>query len=154
MVLKSAAVKLKRGQIVWITKLRKFGEVLSVVGSRVEIQLGVFRTQVALADISTDRVPKPGHLLKPSRKESGKRSRASKASVEVDLHGLRVEEALRELDRAVNRAIVEDWESLRVVHGLGTGRVKAAVHAHLAGLSVVASFKLESTNPGVTIVYF
>jgi DNA mismatch repair protein MutS2 len=71
----------------------------------------------------------------------------------VDLHGLTVEEALARLDDELDRAILNGADRLEVVHGKGTGRVKHAVHRHLASLSAVSAFKLDPHNAGVTWVY-
>ena len=44
---------------------------------------------------------------------------------------MRVEEALREVDRFVDRAIVHGTPRLRIVHGIGTGRLMDAIRHHL-----------------------
>ena len=51
--------------------------------------------------------------------------------VEVDLRGLRVEEALERLDVALDLAAAEGRDEMRVIHGIGTGALKRAVREHL-----------------------
>lgn len=51
--------------------------------------------------------------------------------VEVDLRGLRVEEALERLDVALDLAAAEGRDEMRVIHGIGTGALKRAVRDHL-----------------------
>jgi DNA mismatch repair protein MutS2 len=65
-----------------------------------------------------------------------------------------VEEALRLVEARLNEALLKEIDSLEIIHGLGTGRLKAAVHKYLSALSVVKHFKLDETNPGTTWVYF
>jgi DNA mismatch repair protein MutS2 len=72
----------------------------------------------------------------------------------LDLHGLRVEEALALVDEEINRSLLRDADALEIVHGRGTGRIRSALHRHLASMKVVAAFRLDSSNPGVTWVYF
>ena len=72
----------------------------------------------------------------------------------LDLHGLRVEEALARVDDEINRALLQGADRLEIVHGRGTGRIKHALHRHLASVSVVAAFRLDARNPGVTWVHF
>ena len=72
----------------------------------------------------------------------------------VDLHGLTVEDALRVLEKAMDRAIIEGHARMEVVHGIGSGRVRQAVHTYLKGLSIIESFRVDDLNPGVTWVYF
>lgn len=75
-------------------------------------------------------------------------------AVRVDLHGLRVEEAIARVVDEIDRALLRGADRLEVVHGKGSGRVKEALHRHLASMPVVAAFKLDGRNPGVTWVYF
>lgn len=72
----------------------------------------------------------------------------------LDLHGLTVEEAMAKVTHAIDRAIIEDIERLRILHGVGTGRIMDALHKYLKTLDVVAEFKLDQSNRGVTWVYF
>jgi DNA mismatch repair protein MutS2 len=71
----------------------------------------------------------------------------------VDLHGLTVEEALARLMDEIERTIDRGADRVEVVHGKGSGRVKHAVHRRLASMPVVASFKLDERNTGVTWVF-
>ncbi|HUE85826.1 MAG TPA: Smr/MutS family protein [Vicinamibacterales bacterium] len=72
----------------------------------------------------------------------------------LDLHGKTVAEARDALEAFVNEALLENRAHVRVIHGRGGGRVKAAVHQYLHGVSAVASFRVDPQNPGVTVVTF
>lgn len=76
-----------------------------------------------------------------------------KAASELDLHGCTVAEALEMLDNWLSRSAVSGCENLKVVHGIGTGKLKAAVHKRLSELKVVRNFKISLNNPGATDVY-
>jgi dsDNA-specific endonuclease/ATPase MutS2 len=41
-----------------------------------------------------------------------------------------------------------------VVHGKGSGRLREALHRHLASMTVVVAFRLDPRNPGVTWIHF
>lgn len=71
----------------------------------------------------------------------------------IDLHGLRVQEAQERLLDTLNKCILDDIDQLRVIHGLGTGKVKAAVYEILKDSRHVKDFRIEMGNPGVTVVY-
>jgi DNA-nicking Smr family endonuclease len=71
----------------------------------------------------------------------------------VDLHGLTVEEALAKVIEAIDRALQQNADRLEVLHGKGTGRIREALHRELASIPVVAAFKLDPKNPGVTWIY-
>ena len=72
-----------------------------------------------------------------------------------DLRGLRVDEALAELARALDRAALSSRAQLGIVHGIGTGALRDAVRRHLADSPYVARFAAaapEGGGEGVTEV--
>lgn len=77
---------------------------------------------------------------------------ASHVATSLDLHGMRVEEAVVALDTFLNDALLAGHAEVRVIHGRSGGRLKAAVHARLKQLPVVRAFRLDPANAGVTIV--
>ncbi len=70
---------------------------------------------------------------------------------ELNVRGMRVEEALREVDRFVDRAIVHGTQKLRIVHGIGTGRLMDAIRHRLLETPHI-EVKGDEGNSGVTIV--
>lgn len=78
--------------------------------------------------------------------------RASSGSASLDLHGKTVEETIEALDVFLNDALLDGRDELRVIHGRGGGRLKAAVHKRLGQHASVRAFRLDPANPGVTIV--
>jgi DNA mismatch repair protein MutS2 len=70
----------------------------------------------------------------------------------LDLHGKTVLEALDALDSFINDALLEGGDDVQVIHGRGGGKLKAAVHGRLRQLPSVRAFRLDPTNPGVTMV--
>ena len=74
---------------------------------------------------------------------------------EINLIGYRVEEALSLIDRIIDRSMIEGDMSIRIVHGHGTGRLKAAIRDHLRGFSCVKRVvgeDLEHGGEAITIV--
>lgn len=74
------------------------------------------------------------------------------SSRDLDLHGKTVLEAVDALDAFLNDALLDGCADVRVIHGRGGGKVKAAVHARLAQVPSVRAFRVDPTNPGVTVV--
>ena len=72
----------------------------------------------------------------------------SEAAPELILIGHRVEEALEQLDDYLDRALRTGRESVRVVHGHGTGRLRRAVRDHLRSHPAVADFRPGAPNEG------
>jgi DNA mismatch repair protein MutS2 len=73
----------------------------------------------------------------PSRNERGSTGSRAYAGAgrpvqrELKLIGKRVEEALQELDRFLDAALISGHDEVRIVHGHGTGRLKSAVRRFL-----------------------
>jgi DNA mismatch repair protein MutS2 len=65
--------------------------------------------------------------------------------------GLRVDEALPLVDRLIDQAMLHGQEKVDIIHGVGTGRLKAAVWDHLKHHQAVKAVHGDD-NPGVTVV--
>lgn len=76
--------------------------------------------------------------------------------IEVNLHGMTLDEAVMVAEGAVNIAIVEQKAYvLYLIHGIGEGILKEKLHEMLLNYSnVIDTFYLDPMNPGVTRVYF
>ena len=89
------------------------------------------------------------------RNVTGVKSRAERtAAVEVDLRGMASDEALLELDRFIDNAVLSGISEIRIIHGKGTGVLRKAVQQELRLNKSVRTFRLgvfgEGEN-GVTI---
>lgn len=82
----------------------------------------------------------------------GQRVEQSHGVRELDLHGLTVEEALVRIGHVLDGAMRDDLAELRVIHGRSGGRLRAALHRHLAAIPSVRAFGLDPRNEGVTVV--
>ena len=69
----------------------------------------------------------------------------------LDLHGKTVIEAIDALDEFLNRALLAHATEVRIIHGRGGGRLKAAVHRRLKQMTSTR-FRVDPTNAGSTIV--
>jgi DNA mismatch repair protein MutS2 len=128
-----------------ITALHEQGGVeVAVSGKR----LLVPRTELVTLPGSSRREPAP--RLAPMRARSGDGDAA-----QVNLVGLRVDEAMPRVDKALDDAALADRQQVRVVHGFGEGKLRRAVAELLEGHPHVASWRSGAANEGgggVTIV--
>jgi len=72
----------------------------------------------------------------------------------LNIIGLRVPEALEEVDRFLDRATLSGFSSATIIHGIGTGALKTAVTELLKGHPLVSALrpgKPEEGGPGVTV---
>jgi len=73
---------------------------------------------------------------------------------ELNVIGMRVEEALNVLDRFLDRAVVEGVPKVRILHGIGTGRLMQAIREHLTDAQYIRGLHRDERNSGITIVEF
>jgi DNA mismatch repair protein MutS2 len=102
-------------------------------------------------------LPEEGARTTKARKEKKEKSKRSLGNADapsrIDLHGMSVDEAIATVVKEIDQAIRRGADRVEVVHGKGSGRIRDALHRELAGLPVVASFRLDPLNAGVTWVY-
>ena len=122
------------------------------------VQCGIIRTQTNIKDLI---YVKEETTTAPTIQHTGtgklKMSKTSSISTEINLLGRTVDEALAELDKYLDDAYLAHLPSVRVVHGKGTGALRAAVHGHLKRLKYVKEYRLGEYgegDAGVTIVTF
>ncbi|MFM8314090.1 MAG: Smr/MutS family protein, partial [Deltaproteobacteria bacterium] len=72
----------------------------------------------------------------------------------IDLHGMRVAEALTHIETFLDKALMADCGRVEIIHGVGTGALMQAVHEFLKKQSYVTRFHLDEKNTGTTWVYF
>lgn len=94
--------------------------------------------------------------LRPLVKKENKQNRveflygasSKKASYQLDLRGMRVEEALSAIDSQIDLALLNGLREFSIIHGLGTGALKQAVRNHLKTIGVVRDFCYASCENG------
>ena len=66
----------------------------------------------------------------------------------VNVIGMRVDEALPLVDKAIDHALIRGLEHIEIIHGLGTGRLKEAIRKHLIEHSYVKHFGSDEQSRG------
>ena len=143
--LDSATVR--AGMRVRIGSMQTEGTVLSVGKEKAEVRAGVIRVKVPLDDLYTATdAPKPEVSVQL------KRDVTARADIrpEVDLIGMTTAEMESELEKYLDSAVLAGLAEVRIVHGMGTGKLRAAVHAVLKKHPHVASFRLGKYGEGET----
>jgi DNA mismatch repair protein MutS2 len=125
-------------------------------GRRAEVQVGPKRVEVDAEAI--ELLPVQGGRGKSVAGGNGVRVLRDETEGwqdRLNLVGLRVEDALPLLDKAIDRALLDGRSELHVVHGHGTGRLRKAVHEFLLSHAGVRGLHHEVQNrggSGVTVV--
>jgi len=107
------------------------------------------RLRCALEDLVAVRDNGDEKSRRPPKVELSRGSSAeADLPVELKLIGSRVEPALEELDRYLDRALLSSRRQVRVVHGFGTGRLRQAVRELLGSHPAVAGYRAGEKNEG------
>ena len=122
----------------------------------VEVRAGILKTKVPLSGLKApDKLAKPKE--KPVRRSHTRvqLDHDRKASMELNLLGYTVEEAIGEVDRFLDGALMRGQHTVYIIHGMGTGALRAGIQKHLRTHRQVKSFRLGGYGEGgagVTVV--
>jgi DNA mismatch repair protein MutS2 len=146
---------LRPGEEVYLPKFNQTGYVLSPPDSdgNVQVQVGIMKVNVPLKDLrrSEKTDPKKGH----SRVAGVLLEKAREVAAELDLRGMYAEEALLLVEKYLDDAYLAGLSRVCLIHGKGTGSLRAAIHRELNGHRRVKSLRLGEQGEGgygVTVV--
>ena len=146
------------GMNVFVIPLGKEGIVTSLPNAslEVEVQIGSLKT-----NINIDK------LMKIKSKENNKKvtnsasfknaitNKSKSISPEINVIGLTVEDATQIVDKYLDDANLSKLETVRIVHGKGTGKLRTGIHSFLKKHPHVKSFRMGTYGEGemgVTVV--
>ena len=127
----------------------KAATVLSLPDSsgQVEILAGSMKMRVKENTLRLlEKQPKQSNKLRnvPASRSETVRTAAS----ELDLRGMSSDEAILELDRFIDGAVLTGLTSVWIIHGKGTGVLRKAVQAHLKSHPSIKSYRLGVYGEG------
>ncbi|MBQ5348480.1 MAG: Smr/MutS family protein, partial [Phascolarctobacterium sp.] len=152
----------KKGLNVFVTTLGKNGTIIDVNGNDVTVQVGILKMNVpAKKCLVTKAQPvsaEPESTKK--RKKAGYShqmfvAKSSSAKQEVDLRGMTLNEAIPIVDKAIDDAMLAGISQLRLIHGKGTGALRAGLTAYLHNNRFVKKLEmasLETGGSGATVI--
>ena len=145
--------KLKEGDPVRLTRLGQVGVLLEAPApgrDTVAVSVGVagVRVMVPLAELET--LPQGAHTppKAPARGKGVSVQASGGEGLELKLIGKTVEEALPLVDKALDQALVAGRREVKLVHGVGTGRLRAGVRRYLEQHPAVIAFRSGGRGEG------
>ncbi len=144
---------LKVGDSVLIFDIDKKATVLETGKDSVLVQAGIIKTRVPLDNLrllKQESVTLPKRSVTRTIRSDVKRA----ASTEVDVRGQVVVDALMDVDRAIDAAVMQGLHQITIIHGKGTGVLRKEIQAHLKKHPSVRSFRLGvfgEGDSGVTV---
>ena len=156
--------QIRIGDTVYVKSMKINGTVHTLPNSNGDlfVQMGIIRSQVNLRDLEllgddmATAASKAG-VKKSSGHSSIGMEKSYSISPEINLIGMTVDEAMAVLDKYLDDAYLSHLTSVRIVHGRGTGALRAATQKKLKQTSYIKSFHLGEYgegDSGVTIAEF
>lgn len=144
---------LKPGETVELIHLGTKGTVINPPNDKGEamVQAGIMKMKVHVSQLRRmEEAPK-------EKKKTGNRIQVSArpASMEVDVRGMNLEEAIGEVDSFIDNAVLAGLKTVSIIHGKGTGILRNGIQQHLKRYPAVQEFRLGrfgEGEDGVTVV--
>ena len=126
----------------------------------VQVQDGIMKMTVKVNEVRP--LKKQKQQAKPARRPAGAKGAARELRVqaapsEIDVRGLCAEEAILEVDQFISAALMSKLPAVRIIHGKGTGTLRAAIQNHLKRnkfCKTVRNGVFGEGEMGVTVVEF
>lgn len=145
---------LKVGNKVYIAHLNQEGTLLSLPNKseQVQVQIGSAKLMLPISNISKV-VSSNKEILYGS--SSYQTSKSKTATTQINVIGYNVDEAIFAIDKYLDDCALAKLNTVRIVHGKGTGTLRNGIHRFLKTNSHVKSFRLGTFGEGemgVTVV--
>jgi DNA mismatch repair protein MutS2 len=145
--------KLKLGDEVYVPQFQQKGTIVETVGKdEFQVQIGIMKMK-----LHRNQLEKRESTQKKETKRlvSSLKKQTLDVKPELDLRGKLVEEAIVEIDQYLDRSLMAGLKQVFLIHGKGTGALRAGVQGFLKNHRHVQSFRLGNHGEGgagVTVV--
>lgn len=142
----AAPITVVAGDTVRVCSLNKEGTVLTVPddNGRVQVRVGAVKVQVPVAELEA--------VAQPRSTVAGvtaiRLRKAVNVAEEINLIGKNSSEAIVELEKYLDDALLAEADEVRVIHGRGSGALRTAIHRWLKAQHAVEEFHLAPPNQG------
>ncbi len=149
--------KFKKGDKVYINSMREEGVLVTNPDKKgkVSVACGIMNMKVSVSDLQYLEVVKEKQQTKTSKSKYKPQTRQSKGiskarnmKAEINILGLTVEEGILEVDKYIDDALLSNFETVRIVHGKGTGALRKGIHEYLRRNKSVKSYRLGEFGEG------
>ena len=137
------------------------GEIIEIKGKKAVVAMGLMRLNVALSELtkaSRKQVRQQEQRSQTpvwSKGDNTLREHQLKFKTQIDVRGMRADEALQTIMYYIDDAIMMGVSSIRILHGTGTGALKQTIRQYLYSVPQVRSAKDEHVQlggAGITVV--
>ena len=156
------AEKLRVGEKVYVNTTGQEGTVQNVriQKGEAEVLCGNIRMRCRISDLSVALEPQNTQKNKKTpkwQKDKNDKVQVIKSlkpkpapTLEINVIGRTVDEAIPEVEAFIDSAVISNLEEIRIVHGVGTGKLRAGIHEFLRKHRNVLEFRLGKYGEGET----
>ena len=144
---------LREGARVFVKPMQTEGVVTSYSQGKgeAEVTCGSMKLRCKPADLLIiENAPQGGAVKRADSVKVVRKIPVSQPVLEINVLGLTVPEALYEVDNFIDRAVTDNLEEIKVIHGVGTGKLRKAIAEHLKRHKNVESFRAGKYGEGET----
>jgi DNA mismatch repair protein MutS2 len=151
----------QKGDTVKIVSRNAYAEVLDLKGKEADLALGHLRITVKLSDLEkvsnreAKRSKKDNYKASETYRNTDIQNRKLSFKSDIDVRGMRGEEAVRTVMNFVDDAVMVGATHLRILHGTGTGALRQMIREYLNTVEFVESAKdehIQLGGAGITLV--
>lgn len=149
-----SAQQLKVGEQVHLISVGREGTILEIAGNMATVQAGIIKLSLPLDDLARiDSNPKNVGNAKSSKKELRKvgttgMETAQRITSEINVLGMTVDDALYEVEKYLDQALLAGLKRFRIVHGKGTGALRVGIQQYLRNHPAVSKISIAEQNEG------
>ena len=154
---------IKIGSTVRVKGQGGYGQVIEIKKDNVVIALGQFKLPAKLNQleiVSNNKIKKENrnknsYIVSSTIEDIRERNLNFKR--EIDVRGMRGDEALQAVTYFIDDAIIVNVEQVRILHGTGTGILRELIRKYLKTIPAVSSFAdehIQFGGAGITVVKF
>lgn len=145
--------RIRQGDTVYIQSLDQSGVIQKISGSKIIVRVGGMELTTGIENLYIS--PRKKETPKEKSVHIRKNIPGSAAPFEINLLGKTVSEGIAETEALIDRAVVAGIKELKIIHGFGTGRLRAGIWNYLKTNRNVSEFRggrYGEGEMGVTIV--
>ncbi len=131
------------GDYVKLKKLNYYGEIISLNKDKVCVLTNGMKMNTTVADITHEK-----RKIEKTKSKGYSKKSISSFSMECNVIGMRVAEAIPVIDKYLDNAILAKVYKVRLIHGMGTGKLRKGVHDYLKHNPRVENYTMGGQGEG------
>jgi len=136
-------INFKEGDRVFISSLSQFATVLKINLAKevVQVQIGILKMEVPISDLKVAKEEKRKQFTTVAHIKTRVRN-------EIDLRGKMVDDAIVELEAYLDRATMNSYSEVYIIHGKGTGALREGILKYLKQSPYIKDYRIGGHGEG------